>query len=87
MIEEFGKIIVASRNSGVKTCQQMMSGQWHPKNPESMEKDILYLIKSLPIEDLPKLLNLVRYFTDLSFFKLIESIELGEGDVESHKRE
>lgn len=39
------------------------------------------LIASLSVEDKEKLLNVLRYSVDLSFFKLLDSLEMGKGDV------
>lgn len=81
ILNNISSLIMASRNSGIQTCQDIIDGSWKPKNPDEIEADVVSLISSLTEEDRIKLLNSVRYFTDLSIFKLLETLELGEAGV------
>ena len=81
ILNDISALVIASRNSGIQTCQDIVDGVWSPKNPDDIEADVVSLIASMDTTDRKKLLNAVRYFTDLSMFKLLETLELGEGDV------
>jgi hypothetical protein len=78
LLEKVGEIIVESRNSGIQTINDIIVGEWMPKTPDDIENDVLNLINSLCEKQKKELLNVIRYSVDLSFFKLLSSLEMGE---------
>lgn len=80
LVNEFGHILVASRNVGVQTLLEIIHGQWRPKNPTAEESIVMRLVELMG-DRAEELLSLVRYATDLSFHKLLTSLEMGETGI------
>jgi hypothetical protein len=81
LIEIVGNLIIEARNSGVNTCLDIEKKEWFPKNPDNQQKDVIDLIDSLSDEQRKKLINVIGYFIDLSFFKLMDTIDNGYKDI------
>jgi len=81
-VNEFLRLVVEARNSGVRALSEDWFAGWTPKKPSEQEALIaMYVAKCKP-EERKALLNCVRYFTDLSFFKLLNTLEEGTGELE-----
>ena len=76
-IEEFGETLVAARNVGVQTLKRILDEGWRPKAPTQQALNVISLVES-SAGTRAELLDLVRYCTDLSFHKLLTSLEEGE---------
>lgn len=80
-VDDVAELIVSARNSGVNTCKSIIDESWLPKNPDEIESDVISLVSDLNEKEKEQLINAIRYFTDLSIFKFIEILELGEGGL------
>jgi len=77
-ISEFGTLLAAGRNAGPKSLGKRWLRGWVPKRPTAQEERVLEHIARLKRRERTAVLELVRYFVDLSFFKLLEILETGE---------
>ncbi len=81
LIDITGEIIVETRNAGINTYLEIESKQWVPKNPDEQQKNVMKFVDSLTEEQKKVFKSTLGYFIDISFFKLIETLENGEGDI------
>lgn len=81
-ISRFGAIVMEARNSGPMELRDRWFGGWKPKKPDAVESDVANFISCLDEKQRRLFLRAVAYFVDASFFKLIELMESGSGDVQ-----
>ena len=80
ILEKLAQVVVEGRNSGIDTLQEYVSG-WRPKRADQREEAVIALITKLDDVDRQRLFEVVRYCTDLSFFKLLTGIEEGRNGL------
>ncbi len=76
-----GKLIAESRNSGINTYIDLKDKSWIPKNPDFQQKAVLDLVDNLSDTEKEKFALVLGYFIDLSFFKLMDTLENGFRDI------
>ncbi len=76
-IDRFSKILMEARNSGIETLHSYIHDGWRPKNPDLQEKAVISLVEGLDADGRQRLIELVSYCTDISFFKLLSNLEEG----------
>jgi hypothetical protein len=79
LIEIFGKIVKASRDTGIDIISNYKNGIEIPKMPDEEQKALLELTGTLDSKQFEQLQKGVKYCIELSLFKLISSIENGIG--------
>ena len=80
ILEKMAQVVVESRNSGLDSIREYVSG-WRPKRADQREEAIISLLAKLDDGDRQRLFEVIRYCTDLSFFKLLTSIEEGRNNL------
>lgn len=85
-LEAFGSLVVAARDSGPKALGERWLQGWKPKRPTTQEQVVVDFLSQLKKQDRDALLETVKYFVDLSCFKLLCLLEEGEVGYEFELR-
>ena len=80
LMNEFGKIVRTSRDSGLRVAADYRSNIL-PKVPDTDQAALVNLIESLSEEQFQFLQQGLKNCIELSLFKLISTIESGMGNV------
>jgi len=75
LIEVFGKIVKASRDTGLDIVSDYKNNIAIPKAPDEEQSALMELIKTLDNEQFQQMQKGIKYCIELSLFKLISSIE------------
>lgn len=79
LIEIFGEIVKASRDTGLDIPSNYKKNVDLPKNPDEDQVALMELIRTLDDKQFSKLQKGIKYCIELSLFKLINNIENGVG--------
>lgn len=80
LIEVFGKLVKASRDTGLDIVSNYKNNIEIPNSPDEEQKALMELIKTLDVEQFHQLHRGMKYCIELSLFKLLSTIERGVGD-------
>ena len=81
LIKKFGNFIKVSQETALDMLVNYRNDSNFTKKPDEYQKALLDLIQTLDQSQFSNLQKGVKYCLDLSFFKLIDIIENGKGNV------